>query len=333
MVKGEGLALIEVKNLHKTYKSIAAVSDLSFSVDSGEFFGFLGPNGAGKTTTIKILATLVRPTSGTVTLNGYDVVRQAADVRRSIGMVFQDPSLDERLTAVENMELHGMLYGMQRGLMKAEITKLLELVDLGDRRNDMVRSFSGGMKRRLEIARGLLHQPPVLFLDEPTVGLDPQTRKHIWDYISEVRKSRGATIFLTTHYMEEAEGCHRVGIIDHGRLVAIDTPSALKKSALKDVLTLRTSDPAVAVAIIRDELGIEPDLDGETITLTAPDDGESYLARLVALIPGITAIGVNRPTLEDVFLKLTGRDIRDEPVSALDRMRTRHRSVSRRGKH
>lgn len=329
----EGRALIKVQNLTKTYKSTVAVRDISFSVSPGEFFGFLGPNGAGKTTTIKILATLLRPTSGTVILNGYDVVRQAADVRRSIGMVFQDPSLDDRLTAVENMELHGMLYGMPRRLMKDEINMLLELVDLSDRQNDLVRSFSGGMKRRLEIARGLLHQPSVLFLDEPTVGLDPQTRNHIWEYISEVRTSRGATVFLTTHYMEEAEGCHRVGIVDHGRLVALDTPNALKRAVGKDVLTIRTSDPATAVTVIQRELNINPDLDGETITLSGLDDGEALLVRLVATVPGITAIGVPKPTLEDVFLKLTGRDIRDEPASAVERMRTRHRSVSRRGRH
>lgn len=322
--------MIRVQNLTKTFGSIRAVNDISFSVKPGEFFAFLGPNGAGKTTTMKILATLLRPTSGTATVNGYDVVREANNVRRSIGMVFQDPSLDDRLTAEENMHLHGVLYGMERREMRRRMDLLLDMVGLSDRRKELVRTYSGGMKRRLEIARGLLHQPRVLFLDEPTVGLDPQTRNHIWEYISQVRKTMGSTIFLTTHYMEEAEACDRVGIIDHGRLIALDTPNALKKAVSSDVLTIKTANPETAAAQIREELNLQPDVRGELITLSVPD-GETLLPRLAASLPSIKSISLSKPTLENVFLNLTGRAIREEQGGALESIRIRRRS--RRGRY
>lgn len=322
--------MIRVQNLTKTFNTLRAVNDISFSVKSGEFFAFLGPNGAGKTTTMKILATLLRPTSGTATVNGYDVVREANNVRRSIGMVFQDPSLDDRLTAEENMHLHGVLYGMERREMRRRMDLLLDMVGLSDRRKELVRTYSGGMKRRLEIARGLLHQPRVLFLDEPTVGLDPQTRNHIWEYISQVRKAMGSTIFLTTHYMEEAEACDRVGIIDHGRLIALDTPNALKKAVSSDVLTIKTANPETAAAQIREELNLQPDVRGELITLSVPD-GETLLPRLAASLPSIKSISLSKPTLENVFLNLTGRAIREEQGGALESIRIRRRS--RRGRY
>ncbi|MGQ9558496.1 MAG: ABC transporter ATP-binding protein [Desulfurispora sp.] len=221
--------IVQVQELTKEYPGLVAVDGLSFAVHRGEVFGFLGPNGAGKSTTIKMLATLLRPTRGTALINGYDIVRQPNQVRQSIGMVFQDPSLDERLTARENLVFHAMLYNVPRREVNRRIAAVLEMVDLADRQDHLVRTFSGGMKRRLEIARGLLHYPAVLFLDEPTVGLDPQTRHRIWQYIHELQRQHSITIFMTTHYMEEAENCQRIAIIDHGRLVALGSPPQLKE--------------------------------------------------------------------------------------------------------
>ncbi|MFZ5591692.1 MAG: ABC transporter ATP-binding protein, partial [Bacillota bacterium] len=221
--------IVQVLELTKEYPSLTAVDSISFTVRQGEIFGFLGPNGAGKSTTIKMLATLLKPTRGTALINGYDIVRQPNQVRQSIGMVFQDPSLDERLTARENLVFHAMLYNVPSREMNSRIASVLEMVDLADRQHHLVRTFSGGMKRRLEIARGLLHYPAVLFLDEPTVGLDPQTRHRIWQYIHGLQQQHRITIFMTTHYMEEAENCQRIAIIDHGRLVALDSPLKLKE--------------------------------------------------------------------------------------------------------
>lgn len=324
-----GEELIQVRDLRKCFGDFVAVKDISFSVAAGEFFAFLGPNGAGKTTTIKMLATLMRPTSGTAAVNGFDVVREADSVRRSIGMVFQDPSLDDRLTAEENMHLHGVLYGMSRSQMRERMDLLLEMVGLTDRRRQLVRTYSGGMRRRLEIARGLMHQPRVLFLDEPTVGLDPQTRNQIWKYIFHVRETMGSTIFLTTHYMEEAEACDRVGIIDHGALIALDTPQELKKAVGSDVLTIKTAAPEEAGAHIREQLKLEPEIQGDIITL-AVVDGETVLPQLAASVPAIQTIRLAKPTLEDVFLNLTGRAIREQEGSALDAARLRRRARTRR---
>lgn len=236
--------IIEVKNLTKKFDDFTAVNDISFSVKKGEIFGFLGPNGAGKSTTIKILTTLLHDTSGTVLLDGYDPDKNPDEVRCSFGIVFQDPSLDDELTAWENMEFHGVLYGVPKKIRKERIQKLLELVELWNRRDDLVKEFSGGMKRRLEIARGLLHHPKILFLDEPTLGLDPQTRNHIWNYIKELNKSEQITVFFTTHYMEEADRvADCIAIIDQGKIIATGTSEELKKqtksSSLEDAfLTL-----------------------------------------------------------------------------------------------
>lgn len=224
------MPIIDVTNLTKRFGDFVAVDDVSFAVEAGEIFAFLGPNGAGKTTTIKMLTTLLTPTSGTLRLNGHDVVGDPDTVRRSFGIVFQDPSLDTELTALENMELHAVLYGLSRRLSRARIEELLTLVELWDRKDDLVQKFSGGMKRRLEVARGLLHHPKVLFLDEPTLGLDPQTRNHMWKYVVDLRDREGMTVFFTTHYMDEAErAADRVAVIDHGKIVANDKPEALKE--------------------------------------------------------------------------------------------------------
>ena len=242
--------IIEVVNLSKNFKTkkgfITAVKDVSFNVKRGELFGFLGPNGAGKTTTINILCTLLAPTSGRAALNSYDIVSNPNEVRQSIGLVFQDPSLDERLTARENLEFHAMLYNVSKSLRNDRIKYVLKMVELYERKDDMVNTFSGGMKRRLEIARGLLHYPKVLFLDEPTLGLDPQTRSHIWEYIHQLRKKEDITIFLTTHYMAEAENCDRVAIIDYGEIIAIDSPDNLKKQIGGDVVSLVAEEKAMA---------------------------------------------------------------------------------------
>lgn len=223
---------ISVKNLVKRYGELAAVNDVSFEVPAGSIFAFLGPNGAGKTTSIKMLTTLVHPTSGSLTVNGADPVKNANAARRSFGIVFQDPSLDDELTAHENMSLHAGLYGVPRAETAGRIEELLKFVELWDRKDSLCKTFSGGMKRRLEIARGLLHTPAILFLDEPTVGLDPQTRNHIWSYLKKLNQERGLTIFFTTHYMDEVERtATHVAIIDHGKLIANDTAEGIKKQA------------------------------------------------------------------------------------------------------
>ncbi len=258
------MAIIQVQNLVKTFGSIHAVRGATFQVEEGELFGFLGPNGAGKTTTINVLCTLLLPTGGKAVVAGYDVVRQPKEVRQSIGIIFQDPSLDERLTAMENLRFHAMLYGLSWKNLSGRVEMFLDMVGLSGRRNDLVKTFSGGMKRRLEIIRGLLHSPKVLFLDEPTLGLDPQSRRHIWGYIRDLREREGLTLFMTTHYMEEADQCTRVAIMDQGKIVALNTPASFK----------------------------------ETLGL---------------------------PTMDDVFLKLTGREIREEEASGRDQLRDLHR--------
>jgi len=257
--------MVDIKNLTKKFGDFTAVDNISFKVGEGEIFAFLGPNGAGKTTTIKMLTTLLRPTSGEILLNNFNPLNQQDQVRKSFGIVFQDPSLDDELTAYENLEFHGVLYKVSKKLRKERIKELLELVELWDRKNDLVKTFSGGMKRRLEIARGLLHHPRIFFLDEPTLGLDPQTRNHIWEYIIELNKKEKITIFFTTHYIEEANKiAQRVAIIDHGKIIAEGTPDELIK---------------------------------ETKT----------------------------ETLEDAFLSLTGKQIREEEASPMSRMRMRRR--------
>ncbi|MBE0447036.1 MAG: ATP-binding cassette domain-containing protein [Actinobacteria bacterium] len=324
--------MIEVEKLAKDYNGLAAVKGVSFEVGHGEIFGFLGPNGAGKTTTINMLCTLLRPTGGRASVNGFDVAKNRLAVRKSIGLVFQDPSLDERLTAVENLRFHGMIYGVPRLERGQRIKEVLDLVELSGRQEDLVRTFSGGMKRRLEIARGLLHRPKVLFLDEPTLGLDPQTRHHIWEYINQLRSDEGITIFLTTHYMDEAEHCVRIAIIDHGELIAIDTPQRLKEEVGGDVIVLSTEDNKRAAREIVEKFNVEvKELNGE-LSLQVKS-GDHFMPKLIkALETRVTSISLRRPTLEDVFLNLTGRKIRDEKVEGWDQLRSRVRSQRRRAR-
>ncbi|MFA5358422.1 MAG: ATP-binding cassette domain-containing protein [Patescibacteria group bacterium] len=246
--------IIEVKGLTKKFDDFMAVDNISFDVAKGEVFAFLGPNGAGKSTTIKMLTTLLTPTSGEVSLAGHDTARDPADVRRSFGIVFQDPSLDDELTALENMEFHGVLYSVPKKLRRERTEQLMKYVDLWDRKDNLVKEFSGGMKRRLEIARGLLHHPQVIFLDEPTLGLDPQTRNYMWNYLQELNKTEGTTVFFTTHYMEEAERiAQRIAIIDHGKIVASGTAAQLKELTKKD--TLEDAFLALTGKAIREDEG------------------------------------------------------------------------------
>ena len=233
---------IQVENLQKKYGRLEAVKSVSFEVDEGEIFGFLGPNGAGKTTTINVLCTLLNPSGGSASVNGYDVVKQRNEVRRSIGLVFQESTLDEYLTAEQNLLFHSYAYGVSKDIRDQRMKSLLDLVDLWDRRKGKTRTYSGGMKRRLEIVRGLIHHPRVLFLDEPTLGLDPQTRSYIWDYVEDIRVKENLTIFLTTHYMDEAEHCDRIAVIDDGNIVAIDTPDKLKDGVGGDLVMIRATE-------------------------------------------------------------------------------------------
>ncbi len=316
-------AVVEVRGLKKSYGPIQAVNGIDLAVEQGEIFGFLGPNGAGKTTTISILCTLVRKTAGEAYVAGTEVDRDPSEVRRRIGLVFQDPSLDDQLTARENLDLHGRIYGVPAALRKQRIDELLEVVELADRARSQVRTFSGGMKRRLEIARGVLHHPQILFLDEPTLGLDPQTRKHIWAYLQALRKREGITLFMTTHYMDEAEFCDRIAIIDRGQIVALGTPSELKSRVGGDVVTVTTSDSAAAAREIAERFAVTPLADNGSLRIEVPD-GAAFLPRLVReLTVPVQTVALSRPSLDDVFLKLTGHAIRTEGSDA-DKAMMRH---------
>jgi len=302
---------IEVEDLVKSYGDIDAVRGVSFTVAQGEVFGFLGPNGAGKSTTINMLCTLATPSSGTARVSGFDVVTERDDVRRHIGLVFQDPTLDVQLTAEQNLRLHGDLYGIDAGVIPGRMDQMLEMVGLADRRDQRVITFSGGMKRRLEIARGLMHSPRVLFLDEPTIGLDPQTRSSIWRYIRALQESEGTTIFMTTHYMDEAEFCDRIAIMDRGEIVVLDTPEALKAGVGADRVVLGTADDDAALAALWERFGIEAAVAAGAVTFHV-ENGEAFVPRLFAgLGVAITSVAVSRPTLDDVFMRYTGTTIRD----------------------
>jgi ABC-2 type transport system ATP-binding protein len=312
---------IAVAGLTKNYGEIEAVRGIDFEVPVGETFGFLGPNGAGKSTTIKMLCTLARPTSGSARVAGHEVTSERDAVRRNIGLVFQDTTLDNYLTGAQNLKFHAALYGVPAAAVEPRMRQVLEMVGLWDRRDSVVMTYSGGMKRRLEIARGLLHAPHVLFLDEPTVGLDPQTRASIWEYINELKSREDITIFLTTHYMDEAEHCDRIAIIDHGQIVAIDTPEALKASVGKDRVQIHTADDEVAIADLAREFGIEAAMHEGAVTFSVAS-GEQFVPRLFGgLSVPIKSVSVARPTLDDVFMNYTGTTIRDAEVSGTDQMR------------
>ena len=315
------MSSIEVIDLVKRFGALTAVDQVTFQVEDGEVFGFLGPNGAGKTTTINVLCTLMRPTAGGARVAGYDVASQRNAVRQSIGLVFQDPSLDDQLTAYENLQFHAHVYNVPGRQRAQRIEEVLRVVGLWDRRDTVVRTFSGGMKRRLEIARGILHHPRVLFLDEPTLGLDPQTREHVWEYILEVQRARHITIFMTTHYMDEAEHCDRIAIIDQGKIVALDTPDALKRMVGVDIVTLQVEDIERAAQDIRERHGLEPQSDGTRIRLEV-EGGAEFIPKLVRdLGAAVKSVDLHRPTLDDVFLKLTGRAIREGDADPLAIMR------------
>jgi len=327
---GDRKPVIVVAGLTKRYGEIEAVRGIDFAVARGETFGFLGPNGAGKTTTIKILCTLANATSGSASVAGYDSATQRDSVRRNIGLVFQDPTLDTYLTASQNLRFHAELYGVPNAALGPRMRQVLEMVGLWDRKDDLVSTFSGGMQRRLEIARGLLHAPHVLFLDEPTVGLDPQTRSSIWSYINELKRREDVTIFLTTHYMDEAENCDRIAIIDSGKIVALDTPEALKASVGKDRVRIHTADDGAAIASLASKFGLTAGMSEGAVTF-AVTAGEQFVPRLFAeLGVPIRSVSVSRPSLDDVFMSYTGKTIRDAEASGSQAMRQMVRMRGRR---
>jgi ABC-2 type transport system ATP-binding protein len=313
--------VVQVTDLVKRYGEVEAVRGIGFEVQPGETFGFLGPNGAGKSTTIKILCTLADPTSGSARVAGYDVVKNRDTVRRNIGLVFQDTTLDAYLTGEQNLRFHADLYGVPRAQLQPRMRQVLEMVGLWERREGVVATYSGGMKRRLEIARGLLHAPRVLFLDEPTVGLDPQTRTSIWEYINDLKQREDITIFLTTHYMDEAEHCDRIAIIDHGKIVAIDTPENLKASVGKDRVQITTNDDQAAIKEIKEVFDLDAAVHEGQVTFNV-ESGEQFVPRLFAeLSQPIRSVSVARPSLDDVFMSYTGKTIRDAEATAGDRNR------------
>jgi ABC-2 type transport system ATP-binding protein len=316
------VGVIEVQELRKQFDDFEAVRGVSFEVEAGEVFGFLGPNGAGKTTTINMLCTLAKPTGGRAFVAGHDVVTERDDVRRNIGLVFQEPTLDGYLTAAQNLRLHAELYGVEQSLVPGRMEQMLKMVGLWDRRDTAVMTFSGGMRRRLEIARGLMHSPRVLFLDEPTIGLDPQTRSSIWSYIRQLREREEITIFMTTHYMDEAEYCDRIAIMDQGEIVALDSPAALKAEVGADRVRIETDDDEAAIAALRDQFDVEARMAEGSVMFNVPG-GEEFVPRLFAeLGMPIRSVSVARPTLDDVFMSYTGSTIRDAEESP-DKARNR----------
>ncbi|MEM1977223.1 MAG: ATP-binding cassette domain-containing protein [Nitrososphaerota archaeon] len=329
------MGIIEARGLTRIYDGVVAVDHIDLDVDEGEIFGFLGPNGAGKTTTIKMLTTLLRPTEGEARICGYDVVKQPSQVRRVIGVVFQDPALDDRLTGWENLDFHARLYGMDRREREERVEEVLRLVGLREWADELVENYSGGMKRRLEIARGLIHRPRVLFLDEPTLGLDVQTRRAIWEYILALNRREEVTVFLTTHYMEEADYLsHRVAIIDRGRILAVDEPRNLKDMIGGDVVIVSCSDPGpLAEELMRQDWVKEVKTRGSEISVYV-DHGEKKIPEIVMIAErlgvAVDSILLREPTLEDVYLKFTGRSIREEIADAVEKMRSIARRRMRR---
>jgi ABC-2 type transport system ATP-binding protein len=323
------MAIIETENLTKRYGSLAAVDGVSLEIGRGEVFGLLGPNGAGKTTFISMLVTMRKPSGGRASVDGHDVSKEPGEARKSIGIVFQDPTLDEELTACENLELHAAMYGVAREERAARIREVVATVELADRLHDVVKTFSGGMRRRLEIARGLLHYPKVLFLDEPTIGLDPQTRKHVWDYIRKLRTEHGITIVMTTHYMDEADSlCDRIAIMDHGRIIATGTSAELKDSLGGDIVSIEADLPAKLEKAARGLPYVKAaKVNDSSISLSVVHGGKR-IAGLIELARkngvSVKSVSMHEPTLDDVFLHYTGRNIRAESGSAKDSMRIRH---------
>jgi ABC-2 type transport system ATP-binding protein len=299
--------LITVKNLVKKYADFKALDGLSFEVNENEIFGLLGPNGAGKTTLIHILATLLKPTEGGAIVNGFDVLHNATKVRQSIGVVFQAPSSDDILTGYENLKIHALLYGIPRKLREKRISEVLELVGLEDRKNDQVKKYSGGMRRRLEIARGLLHHPKVFFLDEPTLGLDPKSRETMWKYIKKMVREEKVTIILTTHYMEEADMlCDRIGFITNGKIIALDSPSKLKQEIGGDIVKITFNDRIPLDKDFTKFDFVHKVEQKENSVIIYLEKVNSNLHMLIKDLDGVQTIEYKKPTLNDVFLKLSG---------------------------
>ncbi len=327
--------IIKVSSLSKEFGTLKAVNGISFSVSEGEIFGLLGPNGAGKTTTIKMLTTLLKPTSGSAIVAGHDIKSDPNNVRKRIGIVFQDPSLDDDLTGFENLQFHAILYNIPKNRREKRISEMLRLVELEDKASVLVRNYSGGMKRRLEIGRGLVHEPKILFLDEPTIGLDPQTRRHIWDYISKLNKSTKTTIILTTHYIEEADYlCARVAFVDHGRIVALDTPKNLKDMLGGDIVSVNIEEGMERLEkVLRTVKWISSiSRRGNLLELNVKE-GEKRIPEIVKLADArgvnIGSINLHKPSLEDVFIHYTGKGIREEEGNWKDVMRM-HRAARNR---
>jgi len=322
------MSIITVENLKKHYKDVKAVDGISFEVNEGEVFGFLGPNGAGKTTTIKMLVTLLQPTEGTAKIVGNDIKKYPDRIRNSIGIVFQEPALDDILTGKENLDFHARMYGMNKSKRERRVKEVLILVDLEERANSLVKNYSGGMRRRLEIARGLMHFPKILFLDEPTLGLDPQTRRVIWDYIKNLNKKERITVFLTTHYMEEADYlCDRVAIIDYGKILVIDKPSKLKNKIGKDVIIISCSDSKSCADLLKRERWVESVKVHDSNVTIGTKEIEKKLPLIMRMAERnnieIKSIDIRKPTLEDVFLYYTGRKIREQEASGSEQLKRR----------
>jgi ABC-2 type transport system ATP-binding protein len=326
---------IKVEGLTKKFDALTAVDDISFTVKQGEIFGLLGPNGAGKTTTLSMLVTLLRPTSGKAFVNDYSIETEKDNVRKSIGMVFQDPTLDEELTAYENLDFHGRLYNVPKEVREKKIIELLGLVELEDRKDSLVKTFSGGMKRRLEIARGLLHEPKVLFLDEPTLGLDPQTRNRLWEYIKKLNGEKNLTIILTTHYMDEADKlCHRIAIMDHGKIIALDTSQNLKNKIGGDLITLESAESEKLNSLLKGCKWCKSGKVHDHSLTISTEHAEKYLPDMVRIANEngikLDSITISKPSLESVFLYYTGKTIREQEATGLDHMRMRSRMWGRR---
>jgi len=314
--------VIETNQLTKKFGSFTAVDRLNITVESGEIFGLLGPNGAGKTTRISMLCTMLKPSSGTAKVNGFDIVKEAMQVRKSIGIVFQDPSVDDRMTGRENLLMHANLYGVPTSEQNDRINSVLKLVELDERADDLTRTYSGGMRRRLELARGLIHYPKVLFLDEPTIGLDPQTRDHVWRYIRDLKEAHDITVVLTTHYMDEADRLSdRIAIMDYGKIIALDTSSKLKETLEGDVITVKADNLEALLSIITEKMGLQKaQIVDDALEITV-QNGKSLLPRIVDTATQnkiyVESIRLREPNLEDVFLHYTGRTIRPDATKEL----------------
>ena len=324
------MSIIKVENLSKRFGELNAVDHISFEVDERTIFGFLGPNGAGKTTTINILCTLLAPTSGKTLIAGHDCLKEPSEVRKNIGIVFQDTTLDKDLTAYENLMFHAYLYDVRKHEIKDRINDALYFVGLHERRNDLVKIFSGGMKRRLEVARGMIHRPKVLFLDEPTLGLDPQSRANLWEFIVELPQKNNVTIFMTTHYMEEAEVCNKIAIIDKGKIITMGSPDELKKTVGGDVIYIKTSDNENAKLEIEKLFNVKVSMEDGELFLTSLK-GDACIPEIIKAIgEKVLSVRLQRPTLNDVFLKLTGKQIREQNGSSEDTVKEAVRAYRRR---